>query len=86
MILNITTNEFSKLDLRGKKKVFETFLGHKVNEIASGAMTNNKCGLYKIRHEKYIYSKIQIEPTKEDKVHMTIYNYSTNEWLEYPQC
>lgn len=84
MILNITTNEFSRLDVKGKKKVFENFLGHKVNEIVNGGMTNNKWGEYKVRHEECAYSKIKIEPNEENKVHMTIYNYSTKEWTETP--
>ena len=82
MTLNITTNEFSKLDIKEKKKVFENFLGHKVNEIVSGGMTNNKWGMYLVRHKKYAYSKIKIEPNEENKVHMTIYNYSTKQWEE----
>lgn len=82
MILNITTNEFSNFDLKGQKKVFADFLGHKVNEIVRGGMTNNKWGEYYIRHEKYAYSKIRIEPTKENKMHITIYDYSTKQWIE----
>lgn len=82
MILNMTTNDFSNLDLKGKKKVFSNFLGHKVNEIVNGGMTNNKWGQYTIRHETYAYSKIKIEPTEENKVHMTIYDYSTKQWIE----
>jgi hypothetical protein len=82
MTLNITTNEFSKLDTKGKKKVFEKFLGHKVNEIVSGAMTNNKWGEYRVRHNECAYSKIKIEPTEENKVHMTIYDYQQKQWIE----
>lgn len=84
MILNITTNEFDKLDTRGKKKIFADFLGHKVNEILWGGMTNGKWGEYKIRHDKYAYSIIRIEPNEENKVHLTIYNYSTKQWQENP--
>ena len=82
MIMNITTEEFSKLDLKGKKKVFAQFLGHKVNEIVYGGMTNRKWGEYRVRHEDYAYSYIKVEPTEDGYVHMTIYNFETKTWLE----
>lgn len=84
MVFDITTKEFSNLNLKEKKKVFASFLGHKVNEIVRGGMTNNTWGEYEIRHDKVDYSKIKIEPTEEDKVHMMIYNYSTKQWIEEP--
>lgn len=84
MILNITTKEFSNLDLKGKKKVFADFIGHKVDEIVSGSMTSQKWGEYKIRHEQCAYSKIKIEPTDEGKVHITIYNFQEKRWVENP--
>ena len=82
MIMNITTEQFSNLDLAGKKKVFAEFLGHKVNEIVHGSMTSKKWGEYRVRHEKYAYSYIKVEPTENGYVHMTIYNFETNTWLE----
>ena len=82
MIINITTQEFSRLDTVGRKKVFAQFLGHKVNEIVSGSMTNRKWGEFRVRHEKYAYSYIKVEPTEEGYVHMTIYDYNTKTWLE----
>ena len=82
MILNITVNEFSALDARGKKRIFSEFLGHKVNEIMAGGMTNCKWGKYVIRHETCAYSQIKIDPTPENKTHITIYNYSTKQWEE----
>lgn len=82
MIMNITTEEFSKLDLKGKKKVFAQFLGHKVNEIVHGSMTNRKWGEYRVRHEDYAYSYIKVEPTADGYVHITIYDFETNTWLE----
>lgn len=82
MIMKITTEEFSKLDLKGKKKVFAQFLGHKVNEITYGGMTNRKWGEFQVRHETYAYSYIKVEPTKDGYVHMTIYNFDKKEWLE----
>lgn len=84
MILNITTEEFSKLDLKGKKKIFASYLGHKVNEIVWGGMTNNKWGEYRVRHDGCAYSKIKIDPNEENKVHMTIYNFQTKQWQENP--
>lgn len=82
MIINTTTKEFSKLDTRGRKKVFEKFLGHKVNEIVSGSMTNGKCGEFRVRHEECAYSNIKIEPTEDGLIHMTIWNYQTEQWQE----
>ena len=84
MIMNITTEEFSKLDVKGKKKVFAQFLGHKVNEIVYGGMTNNKWGEYRVRHETYAYSYIKVDPTEDGYVHMTIYNFENKEWCETP--
>ena len=84
MILKITTEEFSRLDLKGKKKVFAQFLGHKVNEIVHGGMTNNKWGEFRVRHEKYAYSYIKVEPTEDGYVHMKIYNFENNTWSERP--
>ena len=82
MIMNITTEEFSKLDVKGKKKVFAQFLGHKVNEIVRGGMTNNKWGEFQVRHETYAYSYIKVEPTEGGYVHITIYDFETKTWLE----
>ena len=66
-------------------KIFAEFLGHKVNAIENGGMTNNKWGEYTVRHEGCAYSKIRIEPNEENKVCMSIYNYCTNQWQEYPE-
>lgn len=82
MIINMTTEEFSKLGIRDKKKVFAQFLGHKVNEIVHGSMTNRKWGEYRVRHESYAYSYIKVEPTEDGYVHMTIYDFNKKEWLE----
>lgn len=82
MILNITISEFSALSVRGKKKIFADFIGHKVDEIAAGGMTNNKWGQYTIRHETYAYSKIKIDPTEKGLVHITIYDYQSKRWKE----
>ena len=82
MIINTTTKEFSKLDARGRKKVFSKFLGHKVNEIVSGSMTNGKYGEFRVRHAECAYSNIKIEPTENGLIHMTIWNYQTEEWQE----
>lgn len=82
MIINTTTKEFSKLDTRGRKKVLEKFFGHKVNEIVSGGMVNGKWGEFRIRHEKYAYSNIKIEPTEDGLIHMTIWNFQTEKWQE----
>ena len=82
MIIKITTEEFTNLDLKGKKKVFAQFLGHKVNEIVHGSMTNRKWGEYRVRHEDYAYSYIKVEPNKDGYVHMTIYDFNKNIWLE----
>lgn len=82
MIIKITTEEFSKLDIRGKKKVFAQFLGHKVNEIVHGSMTNRKWGEYRVRHEGCAYSYIKVEPAEDGNVHMTIYDFSKKKWLE----
>lgn len=84
MILDITTMDFSRLDTRGKKKVFADFLGHKVNEIVWGGMTNEKWGEYRVRHEGCAYSNIRIDPHHGNKVHMTIYNFQTKQWEEMP--
>ena len=82
MIINTTTKEFSKLGAKGRKKVFEQFLGHKVNEIVSGGMVNQKWGEFRVRHEDYAYSKIKIEPTENGLIHMEIWNYQTEKWQE----
>lgn len=82
MIINTSTKEFSKLDTRGRKKVFAEFLGHPVNEIVSGAMVNSRRGIFRVRHEKYAYSTIKIEPTENDLIHMMIWNFQTEEWQE----
>ena len=38
----------------------------------------------RIRHEKYAYSYIKVDPTKDGYVHMTIYNFENKEWCETP--
>lgn len=82
MIINITTKEFSKLGTRDRKKIFTKFLGHPVNEIVSGSMTNGKWGEFRVRHQECAYSKIKIEPTETGLIHMTIWNYQTEKWQE----
>lgn len=82
MIINTTTKEFSKLDTKGRKKVFAKFLGHTVNEIVSGSMTNGKWGEFRVRHEDCAYSNIKIEPTEDGYMHITIWNYQTEKWQE----
>lgn len=82
MIINTTTKEFSKLGTRGRKKVFEKFFGHKVNQIVSGGMINGKWGEFRVRHEDYAYSNIKIEPTEDGLIHITIWNYQTEQWQE----
>lgn len=84
MILKMTTQEFSKLDTRGLKKVFGEYVGHKVNEICYGGMTNNKWGLYRIRHNECAYSKIKVDPTEEGLTELTIYNFQTKEYQPEP--
>lgn len=84
MILKMTTQEFSKLDVKGLKKVFSEVLGHKVNEIIYGSMTNDKWGLYRIRHNKYAYSRIKVDPTEDGLTELTFYNFSTKEYQPEP--
>ena len=45
-------------------------------------MTNRKWGEYRVRHEDYAYSYIKVEPNKDGYVHMTIYDFNKNIWLE----
>lgn len=82
MIINTTTKEFSKLDTRGRKKVFAKFLGHPVNEIVSGSMTNGKWGEFRVRHEDIAYSNIRIATTEDGFMHIKIWNFQTEEWQE----
>ena len=85
MILTITTKDFSRLDLRGKKKVFAEYLGHKVNEIVSGGMTNDTWGQFYVRHDGSAYSRIKVDPTESGLAELTIYNFSTKEWQPQPR-
>ena len=82
MIINTTTKEFSKLGARGRKKIFEKFFGHKVNEIVSGGIVNFKCGEFIVRHEEYAYSKLRISTTEDGYIHIKIWNYQTEQWQE----
>ena len=82
MEINITTQQFSQLNLRETKKVFEQFLGHKVNQIVSGSMTNQKWGEFRVRHEECAYSKIKVEPSENGLTKLSIYNYNTRTWDE----
>lgn len=82
MIINTTTKEFSKLDTRGRKKVFEKFFGHKVNQIVSGGLVNNIRGDFEVRHDTYAYSKLRIKTTEDGHMHITIWNYQTEQWQE----
>ncbi len=84
MVLNMTTKEFSRLDTRGLKKVLGEYLGHKVNEIVWGGMTNDKWGMYSVRHDECAYSKIKVDPTDSGLTELTIYNFSTKEWQPEP--
>lgn len=84
MTLNMTTKEFSKLDTRGLKKVFAKVLGHKVNEIVYGGMTNDTWGLYRIRHNECAYSRIKVDPTENGLTELTFYNFSTKEYQPEP--
>lgn len=82
MIINTTTKEFSKLDTRGRKKVFEKFFGHKVNQIVSGGLINGTFGDFEVRHETYAYSKLRISTTEDGCMHIVIWNYQTEKWQE----
>ena len=82
MIINTTTKEFSKLDVRGRKKVFEKFFGHKVNQIVSGGLINGSYGDFEVRHETYAYSKLRIDTTEDGYMHIVIWNYQTEKWQE----
>lgn len=82
MIINTTTKEFSKLDARGRKKVFEKFFGHKVNQIVSGGLINGSFGDFEVRHETYAYSKLRINTTEDGYMHIKIWNYQTEQWQE----
>ena len=82
MIINTTTKEFSKLDARGRKKVFEKFFRHKINQIVSGGMINGTCGNFQVRHDTYAYSKVKIEPTEDGLIHMMIWNFEKEKWQE----
>lgn len=82
MIINTTTKEFSKLDTRGRKKVFEKFFGHKVNQIVSGGLINGSFGDFEVRHETYAYSKLRINTTEDGYINIKIWNYQTEQWQE----
>lgn len=84
MVLNMTTQQFSKLNLNETKKVFADFLGHKVNQIVSGGMTNDTWGQFYVRHDECAYSRIKVDPTESGLTELTIYNYSTKEWQAEP--
>lgn len=86
MVLNMTTKTFSNLDYKEIKKVFADFLGHKVNQIVSGGMTNEKWGQFYVRHDGCAYSRIKVDPTESGLTELTIYNYSTKEWQTEPGC
>lgn len=82
MIINTTTKEFSKLDSRGRKKVFEQFFGHKVNQIVNGGLINSTFGDFEVRHETCAYSKLRISTTEDGYMHIVIWNYQTEQWQE----
>lgn len=82
MIFRISTEEFSDLDIKGKKKIFAQFLGHPVNTIVYGAMTNKKYGEYRVRHEGCAYSNLRVEPSLNGLTHIMIWNFETCEWQE----
>ena len=82
MIFPISTEEFSDLNIKGKKKIFSQFLGHPVNEIVYGAMTNKKYGEYRVRHEHCAYSNLRIEPSAQGYTRIMIYNFEEHEWQE----
>ena len=86
MILNMTTQEFSRLTTRELKQIFSEYLGSKVNEIQWGSMTNEKWGEYKIRHDVYAHSLIKVEPSKIGLTKLSIYNYIKKEWQDMPSC
>ena len=82
MIFPISTEEFSDLDIKGKKKIFAQFFGHTVNEIVYGAMTNKKCGEYRVRHEGCAYSNLRVEPSLNGLTHIMIWNFEEYRWQE----
>ena len=82
MIINTTTKEFSKLGARGRKKIFEKFFGHKVNEIVSGGLINGTFGDFEVRHETYAYSKLRINTTEDGYMHIKIWNFEKEKWQE----
>ena len=82
MIINTTTKEFSKLDARGRKKVFEKFFGHKVNQIVSGGLINGTYGNFEVRHETYAYSKLRIDTTEDGYMQIVIWNFEKEKWQE----
>ena len=85
MILEITTEDFSRLSKKEKEKVFEKFLGVEVNEIVKGSMTNMKYGEYKVRFDDCGYCRIKIEPTEQGKADIKIYNYTLEKWEDEVQ-
>ena len=82
MIISTTTKEFSQLDTRGRKKVFEKFFGHKVNQIVSGGLINGTFGDFEVRHETYAYSKLRISTTEDGYMHIKIWNFEKEKWQE----
>jgi hypothetical protein len=85
MILNMTTQDFSGLGVRAKKKIFKDFVGcKKLDEIVFGSMTNGELGEYKVRHDHYAYSLIKVFPSACGRTELEIYNYRTKEWQKGP--
>ena len=80
MVLTMTTQKFSNLTNNELKKVFAEAIGHKVNQIVSGGMTNDKWGQFYIRHDGCAYSKIKVDPTEDNKTELSFYNYSTKQY------
>lgn len=80
MIINMTTQDFSKAGLGKKKKIFSEVLKSKVNQIVHGCMTNGKRGEYRVRHSEVAYSNLKVEPAENDLMEISIYNFETGEW------
>ena len=82
MIIETKTKDFSRMTLSDKKKILSKFFGHKVNQIASGALTNGTHGQLKVRHDVNAYSNLRITTTEEGFMHIEIWNFQTEKWQE----
>lgn len=82
MIIQTKTKDFDKMTVYNKKKVLSQFFGHKVNQIVSGSFTNATLGDFRVRHDGNAYSYLRIKTTEDGYMHITIWNFQTEEWQE----